>query len=73
MCTTRGVIQTEGVVLSGASSANAKHMLRAQVLAQGTALAIHEAHHTFSCQCIILMLLGLTKDSCKLSFLYAGP
>lgn len=70
------VIQTEGVVLSEASSANvfhAEHMLCAQVLAHGTALAIGEAHHTFSSKCMVGLLQSLTKNSCKLSFLYAGP
>jgi len=70
------VIQTYAVVLSDASSANAfcvEHMLRAQVLAHGTAAAIGEPHHTFSCQCMIRLLLSLTKNSCKLSFLHARP
>jgi len=76
MSVTRYVIQTEGVVLSDASSTNAfhaEHMLCAQVLAHGTALAIGEAHHTFSGQCMIGLLLSVTKHSCKLSFLYARP
>ena len=50
MSVVRCVIQTEGVALTDASSADAfhaQHMLCAQVLAHGTTLAISEAHHTF--------------------------